>query len=147
MTFRQNAFRVIGSAAAAVGIAAGVSLGAAPAASADVPLQWVGMGPDIWTFSNSGACSGTIPVRLETSPARPGLLKFHLLPQGQLAGPGCVTTVTVRALTGLNQQARVVQVNGAPTSTEIFTGSGVSLVSALTAPNLSKGVSSWVIVP
>ncbi|MFC7447358.1 hypothetical protein [Rhodococcus daqingensis] len=75
------------------------------------------------------------------------LLTFRFVPQGQLAGPGCVTTVTVRPLTGGNQQTRVVQVDGAPTSTEIFTGPGVSLVCTLTVPNVSKGVSSWVVVP
>ncbi|MFD4268131.1 hypothetical protein [Rhodococcus sp. NPDC058485] len=141
----MNTARTIGTAAAAVGIATGLAVGAAPAASADVPLQWVSMGPDIWTFSNSGACSGTIPMHLETSPARPGFLTFHFLPQGQLANPGCVTSVEVEALTGLNSQTRWVQVDGRPTSIELFTGSGVSLVSAKT-PNLNKGVSSWVIV-
>ncbi len=142
----MSAIRAFGAGTAAVAIAAGMVLSTAPAASADVPLQWVGLGPDIWTLSDNGACSGVIPVHFETSPARPGHLTLRFVPQGQLAAPGCATTVRVQALTGLVSQAHFVRVDGGPATVDLATGTGVSLVSA-TASNLAKGVSNWVIVP
>ena len=144
--FGKSTVRAVGASSAAVAIAAGIVLGAAPTASADVPLQWVGMGQDIWTLSDSGACSGVIPVHFETTPTRPGQLTLRFLPQGQLAAPGCATTVRVQALTGLASQTIVVRIDGGPATVDLFPGSGVSLVAAATS-NLSKGVSNWVVVP
>ncbi|WP_137875572.1 hypothetical protein [Rhodococcus sp. Q] len=85
-------------------------------------------------------------MHFETSPARPGHLTLRFVPQGQLAAPGCATTVRVQALTGLVSQAHFVRVDGGPATVDLATGTGVSLVSA-TASNLAKGVSNWVIVP
>lgn len=56
------------------------------------------------------------------------------------------TTVRIQALTGLAEQAHFVRVDGGPVTFDLSTGSGVSLVSA-TTPALSKGISSWVVVP
>lgn len=126
-------------------VGAGAALTAAPASSAAPVPHWSPLGEVSW-IPPAGHCQGGIATRMDTLPD-PSMMRVTLSPVGTWgAAPGCDVTMQVGRQNGVPPfiHRDLVTVAGGPTSIDVRTGHGFSMLGIMAIGPVGLPVGGYV---